>query len=139
MRKTYDEKIVESGALSSESQPSIDKEPQANQRLVEYTVSKGFLKGALKVELSPTAATEISLKDFKVDGNRLVFLLTSLARGGRTDPWHYSVFDIKGTKLESGAVMFRGAIGVGETVKSEVFIGHDNVSSAIRVFIDTER
>ncbi len=141
MQKTYDQKIVEPGANPSPgSKTTTNVTPQAEQRKVAYKVSKGFLKGELTVELSPSAAAEINLKEFEVDGNRLVFLLTSLEASGRSrDPWHYSVFDGKGTKLEAGVVMFSGAIGVGETVKSHVFIGHENVSAATRVFIDTHK
>jgi len=140
MQKTYDQKLVESGTKPlAGAKTTTNAEPPAEQRTATYTVSKGFLKGELTVELSPSAADEISLKEFEVDGNRLVFLLTSLNSSGRRDPWHYSVFDGKGTKLEAGVVMFSGAIGVGETVKSHVFIGHDNVSAATRIVIDTHK
>lgn len=129
--------IVEEMKRSFQSIPLGQPKPEAKK--VTYSVSKGFLKGDMTVELSPSAATEISLKEFKIDGNIMTFLLTKKLDKSGIDPWHYSVFDANGTKLEAGVVNFSGAIGKGDTVKSNVFIGYDNVKTAVRILIDTHK
>lgn len=137
---------AEAKPMEAHAQSEVDDSPggapfddSSSGSATSFKVSKGLFKGSVLVEVSSVISDEITLRDFGWDGGNLLFKLTMnegfFPDSPSTNPWHYSVFDDAETKINGGTVIFPSSIRSGQTVRAEIFVGHDNKKAANRIMI----
>ncbi len=127
------ERIAEAKRKQEEAERKAkEKSREADENT--FTVSKGFLSGDVQVRV--LVPDEITISDVSLDEWTLMFKLHWKKSIGRpVDPWHYSAFDEKGTKVDGGAVSIPASMELGQKVKARIVLRREDVKEIARIDI----
>mgnify|MGYP001034382674 CR=1 FL=1 len=102
-----------------------------------YSVSEGFERGKITVEITDQYDIGLELKDFTL-GSTGILEFTAVwnpeRNGAPGRSW--AAYDAGGVKLSDGILSFGQAIKAGEPTRGEMVIGYDKWKSTTRIKID---